>query len=585
MGEQRFAPVEDQIVTRKSLLSETVQTGELATLFAEAFTNDLVREIAEAIVGVPGAVLADIDARIESMLGGIASTADELRELIEGVLGVGATVDQVVAFILSLGGGLAKLGRIPASLIISGSPNLLDNGAFEGSVSLEGEGAWSWDGDVGRSAAGSARTSADGTRRVLTSNAVECESGESFDVEGWVKWSGVAASGAAFEVAVCAFDVSGAQVSRTVIGAVSSPVSSGGWSKLAASYTVASGVVSLRVQIVVNATVSAGSVWFDDLSVRRVGGIRQALVDGLGSALAGLNSLTSSLQATLNQFGEIFDGFVVTPINSVVGAVKDWFNQWFGGGSSNAIPLSQKGANNGVCPLNGSGKVNTALLVTDSAGNVPTLDSSGKLRASQVPNLSDYYIGAGARGASGGVAPLNSDAVVPLTNLPGEVGGTGGSGAGLPFINLRGTTDLSVPNNTPVTISGLSQQGTASVEWSGQSNSRFRLPRSGLWWLSGKLVWDSNRTGNRTVEIYRSNGRIVARSPISASSMASDYAYHSFGVILRVYNYTYDEAVYSASDSFWLVVSQSSGSTRNTYFANVGSDDAGAFTLTFLGAA
>ncbi|AMS02173.1 minor tail protein [Mycobacterium phage Pipsqueaks] len=146
-----------------------------------------------------------------------------------------------------------------------------------------------------------------------------------------------------------------------------------------------------------------------------IGDITQDMVNGLTATLG-------DMQTTLNQIGDVFNGLVVTPVNTIVQAIRDWWNQWFGGGSSSAIPLSQKGAANGVAPLNssaklatsylqtnvangvagldGAGKVATSLLVTDSAGNVPTLDAGGRLKKAQVPSYAPKVLDLTATGIS-----------------------------------------------------------------------------------------------------------------------------------------------------------------------------------------
>ncbi|ART68211.1 hypothetical protein BTO20_06095 [Mycobacterium dioxanotrophicus] len=148
------------------------------------------------------------------------------------------------------------------------------------------------------------------------------------------------------------------------------------------------------------------------------------------SIITNLPSDLGSLQTTLNQIGDIFNNNVVTPVNSIVQSVKDWWNQWFGGGSSNAIPLSQKGSANGVAPLNssskvptsyletnvnngvaglnGSGKVATSLLVTDTASNVPTLDTNALLRRTQLPVSAPKVVSMTSAGGAVGTINLNT---------------------------------------------------------------------------------------------------------------------------------------------------------------------------------
>lgn len=243
------------------------------------------------------------------------------------------------------------------------------------------------------------------------------------------------------------------------------------------------------------------------------------------SLITNLPTDLGSLQTTLNQIGEIFENNVVTPVNSIVSAIKDWWNAWFGGGSTNAIPLSQKGAANGVAPLNGStklatsyletdvangvpklnasAKVPTTSLVTNVAGGVPLLDGSGKVGGAQMPDLSSTYLAAGAKGAALGVAPLNSNVVVPLEYLPEEVGGSGGTGEGRPYVILSLAANQSIPNNTTTDIGGWSQEGSASVAFEDGTNTRFKFNTPGMWQIEGCIRYAGNSIGYRRAVVRR----------------------------------------------------------------------------------
>lgn len=470
-------------------------------------------------------------------------------------------------------------GLIPVGLLTQGTPNRLSNGGFDGSVSLEAADGWSHDDAEGHLAAGSATVTGDGARHVLLSDAVAVTEGQALDVSGQVKWSGVAATGSAFELAVREY--SGDTVTATtVLDAISNPATSGGWATLDGSHTVAAGVDAVRVMITVTETVTAGTVWWDDLDLHNaatslpqqwITGLTSALADlwdglgdlldnalsalgitpvgsildrimdlsdelgamlgvgednasGLDNLLAGLLSNPAALlgalpqsqitnlvgdlgdlNATLNQLGDIFDGAVVTPINSIVAKVKDWWNQWFGGGSTNAIPLSQKGAANGVAPLNSASKLATPYLVTDTANNVVTLDADGKVRGAQL-----------GRGNPDGLAPLNAEAVVPLANLPAEVGGTGGSGAGSPYAILGISASVGIANNTATTVTLEQLEGTATVTFSGDG---FILPLAGLWQINYSVAWDGTSTaGNRYAGVSRDNVLVAGNSITGASA-------------------------------------------------------------------
>ncbi|WMI33211.1 minor tail protein [Mycobacterium phage SlimJimmy] len=239
-------------------------------------------------------------------------------------------------------------------------------------------------------------------------------------------------------------------------------------------------------------------------------------------------SLVGGLETTLNQIRDVFDGLVVTPVNSVVSAIKSWFDQWFGGGSTNAIPLSQKGAASGVAPLNSStklatsyletdvangvpklnssGKIPTSSLVTNTAGGVPVLDSGGKVGGGQMPDLSSTYLATGSRGAALGVAPLNNESVVPLNHLPAEVGGTGGSGDGRPYVILTLGETQDIPSDTETFLEGWEQVGSSSVTFKDGTNKQFRFNQPGWWLITGWVRWEPTLgfgVGWQSAQIYR----------------------------------------------------------------------------------
>lgn len=195
----------------------------------------------------------------------------------------------------------------------------------------------------------------------------------------------------------------------------------------------------------ISGVLGTGNIPSLDASKITSGAFAQSMVTGLTGSL-------DDLQTTLNQIGDIFDGAVVTPVNSVVNAVKSWFNSWFGGGSTNAIPASQKGAASGVAPLNSStkletsylqtnvangvaglnasGKVVTSLLVTDSANNPPTLDSGGLLKRSQQPVLAPKVAS---------VSPSGAGAVSVNVSTTEQVNISVASGVGLGSWAITGT--------------------------------------------------------------------------------------------------------------------------------------------------
>ncbi|WP_066901077.1 hypothetical protein [Mycolicibacterium houstonense] len=325
-----------------------------------------------------------------------------------------------------------------------------------------------------------------------------------------------------------------------------------------------------------------GDLLSDPASV--IGSIPQALVSGLTGALG-------NIQTTLNQIGDVFNGLVVTPINSIVGAVSSWFNSWFGGGSSQAIPVSQKGVASGVAPLNSSAKLETSFLQTNVANGVPKLTSSGKLDLAYVqtngtgdllqldgnglvpvaklPNLTGTYLSSSEKGASNGVAPLNTNSVVPLINLPAEVGGSGGSGDGRPYVVIYSGTYQDIPNNTETVLTNLSQYGTASVTFENSSNTRFRFNTPGMWFVTGQIAYPSTAGGTgiregslRRVSTFMGSPFTIKIVTVQFPGVAGRLQASTFSAMVRVADYNpIPEFSLSEDDLFDLTTFQNSGAT------------------------
>ena len=104
------------------------------------------------------------------------------------------------------------------------------------------------------------------------------------------------------------------------------------------------------------------------------------------------------------------------------------------------IPLSSKGAADGVAELDESAKVPVAQLPTIPASNigdlsstyiavtqkgaasgVATLGSDSKIPSSQIPDLSATYVPVSQKGSNNGVATLGADGKVPSSQLPSYV--------------------------------------------------------------------------------------------------------------------------------------------------------------------
>lgn len=216
----------------------------------------------------------------------------------------------------------SRLPLIPFSHIGESYPNLLENPGFDGSDSLDGEGMWTWDGTEGHTAAGSAKTVGDGSRKVLLSNAVPATPDQRFNISGWVKWTGL--TGGANALRVSAVSFSGDSIVEEVpIATRNSPAASSGWIELTGTYQVPSGADSVRVQVEVGATVTAGTIWYDDMKVSKYGSLPQRFISGLVDALGDLGA---GIVAVVNQIGGLFDKLTGL-VGSTITDVQAWVSQ------------------------------------------------------------------------------------------------------------------------------------------------------------------------------------------------------------------------------------------------------------------
>ncbi|QOC55725.1 minor tail protein [Gordonia phage Archimedes] len=240
-------------------------------------------------------------------------------------------IQSVINTIKSLAGGLIDLSRLPSvplgSLTLT-QPNLLLNPEFDGAISMDGEGVWFWDEAMGRTTPGSARATGDGTRKVLTSNAVQTGPDEDFETAVWVRWDGATGTGQLYRLVVSAYQ-GDLKLADTVIGAITSPASSATWTKIAGDYTTPANTDHVRVYLECTTNATGGNVWFDDAELRKtatslpmewikdllpqLGGLwdnLEALVNNALSALGiiGSGSLLDRILDLADEFGDMLGG-------------------------------------------------------------------------------------------------------------------------------------------------------------------------------------------------------------------------------------------------------------------------------------
>ena len=217
-----------------------------------------------------------------------------------------------------------RLPLIPLSHIGEASPNLLENGSFDGPNPIEETEGWTLDTSVGRTSPGSARTFGNGTRRVLLSNVVLCTPEQKFDIGGFVTWSMLTGGGTgAFKLSAVAYDDTESVVEEKVIAQIDSPSGAQAWTALLGQYTVPTGTTKIRVQVEVAATVTGGTINWDDLSVTKYGSLPQRMVAGLVSALGDLGA---GIAAAVEAMGNFFDK-LTGKVGTTIADLQSWAGQ------------------------------------------------------------------------------------------------------------------------------------------------------------------------------------------------------------------------------------------------------------------
>ncbi|QGH79288.1 minor tail protein [Gordonia phage Sukkupi] len=311
----------DAIELNRRTPEELLRAGEQLALKADIWDPASVSEIVAKIFDLFGLDIPnwqDALANFEHLKDAIAGN------YVGSDLALNA-IQNIIGSIRKLATGLinpSRLPLIPFSHIGESYPNLLENGGFDGADSLDGEDVWTWDAAEGRTTPGSARTYGDGTRKVLLSNLVEATPGQKFQLAGWVKWSGLTGGANALRVSAVAYNGDAVLVETPLVGQ-SDPPSSNGWTQFSGTYEMPEGSTGIRVQVEVGATVTTGTIWWDDIKLSKYGSLPQRFISGLVDALGDLGA---GIVAVVSQIGDFFDR-VTGRVGATIADIQEWVIQ------------------------------------------------------------------------------------------------------------------------------------------------------------------------------------------------------------------------------------------------------------------
>src|SRR5947209_15728799 len=357
---------------------------------------------------------ADVAAAV-AWLQGVGTAANNALTQIEDFLTTGDWSDLTVAYnelvqaIFGTSTSLGLVGEIPAPAVVDVVQNLQPVFDFPDAGSVSAGGQWSWDGTVdhtGVTGSGSAKVVANGTLQAMRGVPGAVQPAQVVTASAWVSWSGLTASGSPIQLQLVPSSNSGSSTllagSPVTVASITSPASSGAWTHLTGTYTVpSSGVDAVQLRLVVTATATAGSVWWDDCQA-----------DVSGGFLADLKSDTNTIIGSFAPGGT--SGQFVTGVTNLLALVG--LTPASVGGATNLTTLWTAIINDFINPLNAieQSAISGLTALWNSIFGTTTPTTSSLLQPGAVANV----LGGANLGAD--VSSVHSTATTNTTNIASQ---------------------------------------------------------------------------------------------------------------------------------------------------------------------
>lgn len=324
-----------------------------------------------------------------------------------------------------------RIPQIPTSWITDVEQELLVNGNFDTAESVADNPDWFWDSTVGRNTPlGSVRTNADGHTKTLQSGpkSIPVVLDDKINVSVYAAWDSLASTGTPIQLRMAEYGDTGDYLGSVLIDQKAASGTNAIWQELSGQYQPSNASVkSVRVELVVASTATAGKVWFDTSSARKTGLIKIDLIGGLQDAL---NQLTAFGQ---NIIDNVLTGLKGVP---VVGGLASELQTQF----SSTMAQINSAASAAASALSGLlGKLDISTwtshlntLLTNPAsilGNLPTSSITGldSALAAGGQALRDAIVQA-LTGTSG-TGHTDADVIAALTAIPATAVKTAITGA------------------------------------------------------------------------------------------------------------------------------------------------------------
>lgn len=177
-------------------------------------------------------------------------------------------------------------GLFPVSQINFSEPNLLSQGNFNVSETIDGADGWEWDSSITATGSGGSAmfTSAGTLGELFSKQSIRVTEGDKLTLSAAVRTTGFTSGSMVLTLipwsGTSRWTDSGPSSAYRKTMATRSTASSGSWATVSGSWTIPAGITSVQVSL--RADVNSGAVVrFDDIYLRKTGAMGQTLVDRL----------------------------------------------------------------------------------------------------------------------------------------------------------------------------------------------------------------------------------------------------------------------------------------------------------------
>lgn len=291
---------------------------------------DLLTDVVDVITNILRMVTGGLDYRDfnNTNFNPITMIAAMIGNLIQnGILGIASALNAQNIF------GIIQSWNIPflplSHLTNTDGPNILVEPGFDDPEAIQLGVAWSYDSTQGHTSLGSAKvigTSLGQMREAVSNIGIPVSSGEKIRVKGWMRWQGIVYSGVPLSVNLNLYKHGVLDSSVGMLVPVAPATNQLTWTQYdSGEYTIPADVTSVKVSLRLAGSVTAGSVWFDDLEFRKIGNtIPQNWITDLLGTLDNIRFF----------IGDVIDTIisVIRGIPFVGGGLADlleWLTSWF----------------------------------------------------------------------------------------------------------------------------------------------------------------------------------------------------------------------------------------------------------------